>query len=418
MSNTQIQPRRPRVPFVRPVHVSQHDGSGARWLLASNISEGGLFVRTPQPPAVGTRLRVDLEARGQSLRFAEAEVVWSRPVDVTRLSQALPGFGVRFLPLGEESGSLVRHLVDVGGTGRGQAKTVPFSSPEAFSRPSREPLHAPAAAMVDALLPTDRAPTGEWSTLPPPNPQTEPRVVVNMEDPLIALGDEEPLLDRGSVAANPAELPSEPLRRKRARGGDWIAGLVLVAAASVGGLCAWRGLAEPAPAASAPETVTVFTAQPPAAPASASTETASPEGPGELTAAVVEAAPPVKPTPAPAPAVPPAPVAAPARASVLSLPSGAAKSISLSATQGALRVEPVLLAGATIDRAFALSSPPRLVIDLNGPAPKGAPRVEGQSGVTAVRLGARSGGTRLVLDLTRAAGKVSRAGDAILVELR
>lgn len=385
-------------------------------------------------------------------------------MDLGSLTQGLPGFGVRFLPMSEESKALVKHLVDVGGTGRGQAKTLPYTSPEALKSPTREPLHAPVSAIMANLTPTDRAPTGDWPALAPQPAElkSEPKVIVNFDEPEeLQLGSvpldgaSEPMLDRASVQAAAAEAPIA-FRRRSAGVASWAAGFVLVAAVAGGGVFAWRGFHE-AQVEPAAEPVTVVTAQ----------DLASPEGQGETTAAALEAddadepeaaaeAAPVaakaetkpveaakpapapaktvvaeaKPAPAPAvkpveakPAPKPAPRAeprAPARPALaqIALPSGAAKAVGVSTQGSQLQIEPELAPGSSIDRVFALSGPSRLVIDLKGPAPKGTPRVAGRDGVTSVRLGSRPGGTRLVLDLTRSAGKVKTANGAITVELK
>jgi uncharacterized protein (TIGR02266 family) len=460
MSNTQIVPRPPRVPFVRPVHVSREDGSGAQWLLASNLSEGGLFVRTAEPPPIGTRLRLDLEARGQTLRFAEAEVIWSRPMDITRMNQGLPGFGVRFDALAADSQSLVQHLVDVGGTGRGQAKTLAFTAAEDLGAPLREPLHAPVTPIVDLLTPTEKANTGDWPMVSPvdvaaPSAPSNKVIVDFGEEPLelgvgVRAESSEPSLDRAMLEAHVGRLDDASPRFRARRGSapaTWAAGAVLLAVVVGGGAYAWRGLREAMVAEPANEPVTRVTSTPELP--------ASPEGAGELTAAnvegddeidlgspapaakaapvakpaaVAEAKPAVAPKPAAVAEAKPVAKSEPHRAeprptpslarAQIALPSGAATAVAVSEQGGALQIRPELSPGASIDRVFALSSPSRLVIDLKGPAPKGTPRVEGRSGVTSVRLGSRPGGTRLVLDLSREAGPVKTTGGDITVELR
>ncbi|MBS2032519.1 MAG: PilZ domain-containing protein [Deltaproteobacteria bacterium] len=447
------------------MHVSREDGSGAQWLLASNLSEGGIFVRCGEPPAAGTKLRLDLEARGQTLRFGEGEVIWSRPMDVTRLNQGLPGFGIKFTELSAESSALVKHLVDVGGTGRGQAKTLPFTSPEAFVHRSREPLHAPVAAMVESLVATEKAPTGDWPMLSPiEEKKISQKVVVDFaalgEEPLslgvgAPLHDDEPRLDREMLKASIGTLPEPSQLPRRSNGiASVAAGFALFAITAGGGFYAWRGFHTAMDSDATNEPVTVVTSKP-----------TSPEGEGELTAATVEpeddaeeaaapepakpAAKPVveaaKPAPKPVEAVKPielkvvmpavvakakvvsaevphVPAAKPspklpARGAQIALPSGAAKAVAVSDDGAALEIRPELAPGAEIDRVFALSSPARLVIDLKGPTPHGTPKVEGRNGVTAVRLGMRPGGTRLVLDLVREAAKVKNQDGAITVEL-
>jgi uncharacterized protein (TIGR02266 family) len=416
MSNPNlVRPRPPRVPFVRPVQVSHPDGSAAQWLLASNISEGGMFVRAAEPPPVGTRLRLELEARGQNLTFAEGEVIWSRPMDLSRLNQGLPGFGVRFGELTDESRALVRHLVDQGGTGRGQAKTLAYTSPEALKLPLREPLHAPASMLMETLTPTDRLATGEFQTLPPE---------------ALAMAASEPTLDTDALRAHVSSIEALEqefyVRPRRAGLGGIAGGLLLCSAAIAGGIFAYRGLHEAA--AERPEPVAILApapaplteALPPAsAPAPLAAAPIAPSRPEPVVKAEkpvhARATPPVSPavTPRPAPVV-----AVQHSAEAIALPSGAATAVSVSESGAHLEITPSLVPGASIEKVFALSGPERLVIDIKGSAPKGTPRVEGRSGVTAIRLGSRPGGTRLVLDLARHAGKLKTEGSKISVELR
>lgn len=76
-----------------------------------NLSRRGLFVQANEPLPPGTLVALSLEAGGQTLPFAEAQVVWARPEDGSTVARA-SGFGVRFErflhPRGEE---LVDYLV-------------------------------------------------------------------------------------------------------------------------------------------------------------------------------------------------------------------------------------------------------------------------------------------------------------------
>lgn len=423
-----VRPRPPRVPFVRPVQVSRADGSAAQWLLASNLSEGGMFVRAAEPPPVGTKVRLELEARGQNLSFAEGEVIWSRPMDLSRLNQGLPGFGLRFGELAPESKALVRRLVDEGGTGRGQAKTQAYTSPASLKLPLREPLHAPASPLVEHLVPSDKATTGEYATIPPLPSREEPLLLG-----AVPISPREPTLDPASLR-QPMAPGDEALEqafyvRPHKNGpGSVVAGLLLCAAVVGAGIFALRGFHEAAalpsefasPAAPAP----VALAEPlPPAPAASPAPAPAPVVAAPLPAPRAE---PVAKVEKPAhtrPSVPaahaaPVVVAAQHEASAIALPSGAATAVQVAESSARLEITAALAPGASIEKVFALSGPERLVIDLKGSTPRGTPRVEGRSGVTAIRLGARQGGTRLVLDLARRAGKVHTDGATISVDLR
>jgi len=108
-----VSPRRARrIAFLRPVHLRTLDQGGpAKRMFAANLSRGGMFIRSPTLPAVGTRVEVLLEARGRVLRFAEATVTFLLPRDQAVARGRLPGFGVRFTRLSPRSRALVDHLL-------------------------------------------------------------------------------------------------------------------------------------------------------------------------------------------------------------------------------------------------------------------------------------------------------------------
>lgn len=103
-------PRPIRVPFAHPIQLTLPQTPGAAVLLrAGNLSRDGMFLRAEEPPPKGTRVSLSLQARGQSLPFAEAEVVWERRSFEPKHS----GFGVRFVSfLHPRAKALAEHLVE------------------------------------------------------------------------------------------------------------------------------------------------------------------------------------------------------------------------------------------------------------------------------------------------------------------
>ncbi|HVZ86296.1 MAG TPA: TIGR02266 family protein, partial [Polyangia bacterium] len=70
---------------------------------AVDVSRGGIFIRTREPLAVGTRLRLEFQLQDASpLLSGEGTVVWIREPDQTR-ENVTPGMGVRFDKLSPES---------------------------------------------------------------------------------------------------------------------------------------------------------------------------------------------------------------------------------------------------------------------------------------------------------------------------
>lgn len=80
---------------------------------ADNIGNGGIFIRTTQPPEVGTRLRLHLVVRMDEEKSEEidltAEVVYTRP----RAGAGLPaGLGVEFVDLSPELSATLKRVAD------------------------------------------------------------------------------------------------------------------------------------------------------------------------------------------------------------------------------------------------------------------------------------------------------------------
>lgn len=100
-----------RIKFLRPVHVRVVEGNGpTRRLFASNLSTGGMYIRTPQPYAKGTRVELLLEAKGRILPFAFGEVAFEMRPDEAKRFGRLPGFGVKFTAMKPKARELVEVL--------------------------------------------------------------------------------------------------------------------------------------------------------------------------------------------------------------------------------------------------------------------------------------------------------------------
>src|SRR5450432_3830487 len=70
---------------------------------AVDVSRGGIFIRTREPLAVGTRLKLEFQLQDSApLLAGEGTVVWIREQDQTR-ENVTPGMGVRFDKLTAES---------------------------------------------------------------------------------------------------------------------------------------------------------------------------------------------------------------------------------------------------------------------------------------------------------------------------
>lgn len=78
---------------------------------AIDVSRGGIFIRTRDPLAVGTQLRLDFQYQdGAQLMAGEGTVVWIREFDPNRTGVA-PGMGVRFDKLTPEGQSTLDQIL-------------------------------------------------------------------------------------------------------------------------------------------------------------------------------------------------------------------------------------------------------------------------------------------------------------------
>jgi hypothetical protein len=104
-----------RVTFVYPLLVQLKDRPGVTLRAhAANLSLGGMFIYSLQPPAPGTNVRIALEVRGRPLLLAEGEVRWIRG-SAFKSYPWCPGFGVRFTHVPSKAVALVHYLVTKAG---------------------------------------------------------------------------------------------------------------------------------------------------------------------------------------------------------------------------------------------------------------------------------------------------------------
>ena len=97
---------------------------------AVDVSQGGIFIRTKEPLAVGTQMRFEFQLRDASPLIAgEGTVVWTRENDPSRPAIA-PGMGVRFDRLAEGSQGVLERILSE------KAKQAP-------SRPATEATKPP-----------------------------------------------------------------------------------------------------------------------------------------------------------------------------------------------------------------------------------------------------------------------------------
>ncbi|MCW5801908.1 MAG: TIGR02266 family protein [Deltaproteobacteria bacterium] len=116
---------------------------------AVDVSQGGIFIRTKEPLAVGTQMRFEFQLRDASpLIGGEGTVVWTRENDPSRPAIA-PGMGVRFDRLADGSQQVLERILSE------KAKQAPVRTNDAGTKPplfTDTPTRVAPPPVQDALL--------------------------------------------------------------------------------------------------------------------------------------------------------------------------------------------------------------------------------------------------------------------------
>ena len=102
--------RREHTRYETSIAVDYASGETFLFAYLKNISVMGIFVRTNEPQAVGTRLRLRFHVDDGDPLVLDGEVTWINPVR-TRGENINPGMGVRFIQLTPERREQVVALV-------------------------------------------------------------------------------------------------------------------------------------------------------------------------------------------------------------------------------------------------------------------------------------------------------------------
>ena len=391
----------PRVPFISKVSVIPTGTSTPLKLWATDLSEGGLGLRTDHPFRRGDRVGLRLDGGNTDITIPVAEVAW-----VTRAvkgSSRRPGIGLRFVDVEQVDRKALRKVVTSRAGSEEPNATEPPDSPvidERVTDPSPSPALGPCLASESSLPPPGIAispdgPTGEDSRLPPD---------------LSALSG--PSLGPLPSDAAHWEFSKEGLRASmaplvRGKSGFGLAALLLVAGTVTGlvfGVLNQNGKPKPVPAAEV-----VAEAAPTLAPAT-DPPVAEPESPAVVTTAAPAPVAPAKPVVLPAARVKSvealvAKAAAPAKvASVKVAPAKAVAgklAVGMPSAHGKQTLVPIKGA-RRVERHFYLDGPPRVVVDLASDTYDGPKEFKGRGAVSRVRVGQRPGGVRLVLEVPNA----------------
>ncbi|HEY0194074.1 MAG TPA: TIGR02266 family protein [Kofleriaceae bacterium] len=122
---------------------------------AVDVSQGGIFIRTKEPLAVGTQMKFEFQLRDASPLIAgEGTVVWTRENDPSRPAIA-PGMGVRFDRLADGSQNILERIL------ADKAKQAPQRPGSETAKPpmfTDTPTRVAPAPVQEALLGKDGRP--------------------------------------------------------------------------------------------------------------------------------------------------------------------------------------------------------------------------------------------------------------------
>jgi molecular chaperone DnaK len=130
--------------------------------FATNISRGGVFIRTRSPKPPGTLVAFELKlASGETVVKGVGTVLWSRQEDPHSSPPVSPGMGVQFTDLDEASRTLIERMMErreqrgvAPGTGAPVAPRLERTPP---STRAPTPVIPPAGMAPDALAVTPEA---------------------------------------------------------------------------------------------------------------------------------------------------------------------------------------------------------------------------------------------------------------------
>ncbi len=154
-----------RVPLATRVQLKFEWFSGFISEYSSNISPGGMFIRTQTPEPVGRLLGFEFRlGDGFELIQGTGEVTWVRPLDESPDKPA--GMGLRFLELSPHSRELIARMVEnyvrAGGTPFDLADAPAASAPPIAPAVEIPPAVAPTASIAPASEPrAEVAPASE-----------------------------------------------------------------------------------------------------------------------------------------------------------------------------------------------------------------------------------------------------------------
>ncbi|HSM91326.1 MAG TPA: TIGR02266 family protein [Anaeromyxobacteraceae bacterium] len=174
--------------------------------FATNLSRGGVFIRTRSPRPPGTQVAFELKlASGETVVKGLGTVLWSRAEDLHSNPPIAPGMGVQFNDLDEASRAIIERVMERRGAAPGVARPAPVAPRlERVPTPTRAP--PPQIPAIPTLAPAPTLTPLIAATPPsssPPPAQADLSSALRVEQLQAAT----PRLDVG--------LPAEPVKVTR-----------------------------------------------------------------------------------------------------------------------------------------------------------------------------------------------------------
>jgi uncharacterized protein (TIGR02266 family) len=175
---------------------------------ATDVSRGGIFIRTREPLGVGTQLKLDFQYQGGTpLMSGDGTVVWVREFDPNR-ANVPPGMGVRFDKLAPESLAVLEQILaakaerDGGAAGATSGGASRPGPPESVPGGGRRPGtgSAPQAATPQVAIPQTAPPRTEAA------PQTAAPQASVVARPIFPAAPDSPAA--GAPAVTPVSSPT------------------------------------------------------------------------------------------------------------------------------------------------------------------------------------------------------------------
>lgn len=166
----------PRVDFFDKVKVQEKSGRSQE-LFASNISQGGIFLRTNRPFPRGQKITLEFRTPRGEVKVEEAEVMWTKPFDPISLDGTPAGMGIQFTQVPADSSSRIADLIVAELGENAVQEKPPPPPPPAVKTPSPQPAKPPPLPAAPPPAPqsvTPPVPAAPPSVPPAPSPWAQP----------------------------------------------------------------------------------------------------------------------------------------------------------------------------------------------------------------------------------------------------